>query len=134
MSEKHIESQNQTKIETQKQIEIESKKQYEILRKSLTEKNKLEILSNFNNLLENISNIFLYEIKEPQNLNEIFKIVNNQKNITEIIEDFYEYLQNENFEIQIANEFIDKLEYACNKMNDSILENKEVVCEENKGL
>lgn len=91
---------------------------FEKLRASFSDKNKLEILTEFNTVITAISQKFIYGIENPENLNEVLSIIKGQKNITEVSESFYDYLQGEVFEIEVANEYMDKLEYACERMKE----------------
>lgn len=92
--------------------------QFDKLRASFSDKNKLEILTEFNTVISDISDKFIYNIDSPKNLHDVLSIIKKQKAITEVSETFFDYLQGEEFQIETANEYMDKLEYACELMKE----------------
>lgn len=90
---------------------------FEKMRATFKNDNKLEILTEYNNLISKICENLIYKIDTPENLSEVLNIIKSQKNITDVAEHFFEYLQGDSFKFETANNHLDKLEYACEKFN-----------------
>lgn len=91
---------------------------FEKLRGTFQQENKLKILTEFSSLISEISSKFIYGIDNTDNLNSVLNIIKGQRNITDISENFFEYLQSDGFEVDKANEYVDQLKEACEWMTN----------------
>lgn len=107
-------------------------KSFEKLRATFSQENKLEMLTEFSSLISEISFKFIYGVDNTDNLNSVLNIVKGQRNITDISESFFEYLQSDNFEVSKADEYVDQLKEACEWMTKvSQVTNKTEISQEN---
>lgn len=86
---------------------------FQRLKNTLSKKNKLATLTEYNTLLSKIAEKLVYEMEQPNDLTEIMNIIKTQKSICEIAENLYEHLQKEDVNVETAVEQIDGLEDAC---------------------
>ncbi|KRH94265.1 hypothetical protein M153_3160004487 [Pseudoloma neurophilia] len=93
---------------------------FEKLRSTFLQDNKLEIMTEYSSVITEISSKYIYGIDNPDNLNDVLNIIKGQKNVTDVSESFFDFLQSDSFDSKTANDYVDKLEYACERLKEAL--------------